>query len=39
MSYFLTLFLTEKESQSFYQAQKLFDIFLYPTFIVICKYI
>ena len=34
-----TLFLSEKEAQSFYQSPKLFDIFLYPTIIVICKYI
>ena len=39
MSFIPTLFLSEKEAQSFYQSPKLFDIFLYPTIIVICKYI
>ena len=39
MSLIPTLFLSEKEAQSFYQSPKLFDIFLYPTIIVICKYI
>ena len=39
MSIIQSLFLLDKESQSFYQSPKLFDIFLYPTIIVICKYI
>ena len=39
MSNILTLYISEKDSQSFYQSPKLFDIFLYPTIIVICKYI
>ena len=39
MSNILMLYLSEKDSQSFYQSPKLFDIFLYPTIIVICKYI
>lgn len=37
MSIIPSLFLSDKESQSFYQSPKLFDIFLYPTIIVICK--
>ena len=39
MFYFLALYLTDNESQNNYQRPKLFDIFLFPTFIVICKYI
>jgi hypothetical protein len=39
MSIFLALFLSEKNSESFYQNPKLFDIFLYPSIILICKYL
>jgi len=38
LSYFLLLS-NEKDEKSFYPKPKLFDIFLYPTLIVICKYI
>ena len=39
MSFFYDLLLSiEKEDKPIYQKPKLFDIFLYPTLIVICKY-
>ena len=40
MSLFYALFLSlEKDDKSLYPKPKLFDIFLYPTLIVISKYI
>ena len=41
MSFYFSLILlsVEKEEKSLYPKPKLFDIFLYPTLIVICKYI
>ena len=40
MSFFYMLLLSvEKDDTSLYPKPKLFDIFLYPTLIVICKYI
>ena len=37
--FYLLLSSNEKDEQSLYPKQKLIDIFLYPTLIVICKYI
>lgn len=41
MSFYFSLILSpvEKDEKSLYPKPKLFDIFLYPTLIVICKYI
>ena len=40
MSFLYSLLLSvEKDDKSLYPKPKLFDIFLYPTIIVICKYI
>ena len=40
MSLFYALFLSlEKDDKPLYPKPKLFDIFLYPTLIVLCKYI
>ena len=37
--FYLLLLSNEKDDKSLYSKPKLIDIFLYPTLIVICKYI